>query len=62
MVRRGQKYFKDLDEVGRSRDYFSISKTGFGPLMKEMGAAYCKEARRRAIKNLEVDGIIISNK
>ena len=36
----------------------SISKTEFGPLMEAMGTAYCEEAHRRTIKNLEVDGKI----
>ena len=47
---------KAFDEVGGSRDYLSIPKTEFGPLIKAMGTAYCEEAHRRIIKKLEFDG------
>ena len=36
-----------FDEVGGSKDCFSISKTEFGHLMEAMGTAYCEEAHRR---------------
>ena len=39
-VEEEEKIVEAFDKVGGSRDFLSISKTGFGPLMEAMGTAY----------------------
>ena len=58
MDKIGQNIVKAFDEVGDSRDCFSISNTEFLPFMEAMVTAYCEEAHRRMINRLDFDGEI----